>query len=150
MPVKEPNTVAQDTLSEDAELIRAERESCVVDSQAVCVSPEERLPSSDQRGRESREVDGDAVPSHARLFTQEELDLLWNGSTIGADVEPEEYPKEIEERLFLLNEVEFKRQMKKNAARLNMMTLEEMRVLLNIPLETLRENSEASPGEFDA
>ncbi|OWY98966.1 hypothetical protein PHMEG_00030126 [Phytophthora megakarya] len=38
--------------------------------------------------------------------------------------------------------------MEKNAARLNMMTLEEMSVLLNIPLETLRENSEASPGEL--
>ncbi|OWZ10998.1 hypothetical protein PHMEG_00016042, partial [Phytophthora megakarya] len=96
----------------------------------------------------SSEVDGDATPSHARLFTQKELDLLWDGSTIGTDDEPEEYPKEVEERLFTLDEVELKRQLKKNAARLNMMTLEEMSVLLNIPLETLRENSEASPGEL--
>ncbi|OWZ02580.1 hypothetical protein PHMEG_00025834 [Phytophthora megakarya] len=64
------------------------------------------------------------------------------------DDEPEEYPKEVEERLFTLDEVELKRQLKKNAARLNMMTLEEMSVLLNIPLETLRENCEASPGEL--
>ncbi|OWZ06653.1 hypothetical protein PHMEG_00021062, partial [Phytophthora megakarya] len=144
----EREKIRMDTLSEDAEMIRAERESCVVDNLAVRVSPEERLPSGDQRGWESSEVGGDATPSHARLFTQEELDLLWNGSTIGADDEPEEYPKEIEERLFPLDEVELKRQMKKNAARLNMMTLEKMSVLLNIPLETLRENSEASPGEL--
>ncbi|OWZ13530.1 putative membrane protein [Phytophthora megakarya] len=65
-----------------------------------------------------------------------------------AEEEPEEYYKELEERLYPLDEVKLKRQMKKNTERLKTMTLGEMSMLLKIPVETLTENREASPCEL--
>ncbi|OWZ12809.1 hypothetical protein PHMEG_00013970 [Phytophthora megakarya] len=88
-------------------------------------------------------VEGDSAP----MFTHEALDMLEKVSTIGAVEELEEYDKELEERLHPLDEVELKRRLKKNAARLQSLTLKEMSVLLKIPVETLRENRETSPGE---
>ncbi|OWZ01391.1 hypothetical protein PHMEG_00027232 [Phytophthora megakarya] len=73
--------------------------------------------------------------------------MLEKVSTIGAEEELEEYDKVLEDWLHPLDEVELKRRMKKNAERLQSLTLEEMCVLLKIPVETLRENREASPGE---
>ncbi|KAL3663722.1 hypothetical protein V7S43_011137 [Phytophthora oleae] len=66
----------------------------------------------------------------------------------GAKAEDEGYDKELEERLYPLDEVERKRRMKKNAERLQQMTLDEMSTLLNIPMTSLDENRESSPGEL--
>ncbi|OWZ21655.1 hypothetical protein PHMEG_0003765 [Phytophthora megakarya] len=62
---------------------------------------------------------------------------LKEGLSIGVDHEPEEYDKELEERLYPLDEVELKRRMKQNAERLKSLTLEEMSTLLNLPVDVL-------------
>ncbi|GMF91885.1 unnamed protein product [Phytophthora fragariaefolia] len=63
-------------------------------------------------------------------------------------VELEEYDKELEERLFPLDEVELKERVVKNAAKAKELSLEELSVMLNLPLETLERTHEGSPGEL--
>ncbi|OWY95074.1 hypothetical protein PHMEG_00035025 [Phytophthora megakarya] len=128
--------------------MRTERVFNVNDDSTVRSPSDERCDVVGQGGPEPSEVDGEDIPSHKRLFTPVELNLLWKGSTIGAEEEPEEYYKKLEERLYPLDEVELKRQMKKNTERLKTMALEEMSMLLKIPVEPLTVNREASPCEL--
>ncbi|KAE8975221.1 hypothetical protein PF011_g24566 [Phytophthora fragariae] len=91
-----------------------------------------------------------ANPEYARLFTQDELDALEAGRPSPAAEEKEEYDKEIEERLFPLDEVELLKKMKKNAAKEKELTLEELSSMLNLPVETLARTLESSPAELSA
>ncbi|KAE9214505.1 hypothetical protein PF002_g17648 [Phytophthora fragariae] len=91
-----------------------------------------------------------ANPEHARLFTQDELDALEVGQPSPAAEEKEEYDKEIEERLFPLDEIELLKKMTKNAAKEKELTLEELSSLLNLPVETLARTRESYPGELSA
>ncbi|OWY91739.1 hypothetical protein PHMEG_00039560 [Phytophthora megakarya] len=109
---------------------------------------EERLNTDDSGESEPKKADCDVTQSYERLFTPVELNLLQEGLSIGADHEPEEYDKELEERLYPLDEVELKRRMKQNAERLKSLTLEEMSTLLNLPVDVLERTREASPGEL--
>jgi hypothetical protein len=54
------------------------------------------------------------------------------------------YDKELEERLYPLDEVELQRRRKKNAEQLKQLSLEEMSTLLNLPVETQRRTQNAS------
>ncbi|OWZ08182.1 hypothetical protein PHMEG_00019317 [Phytophthora megakarya] len=144
--VGEPVAAELDTLNEDVVMIDAEQVANIVEGEPVPSVSKERLGEVGQGGLESCKVDGDKAPSRVIVFTHEELDMLENVSTIGAEEELEEYDKELEERLHFLDEVELKRRLNKNTERLQSLTLEEMSVLLKNPVETLRENREASPG----
>ncbi|OWZ11329.1 hypothetical protein PHMEG_00015659 [Phytophthora megakarya] len=107
-----------------------------------------RLDTDDSGGSEPKKVDCDVTQSHERLFTLEELNLLQEGLSIGADHEPEEYDKELEEGLYPLDEIELNRRIKQNAERLKSLTLEETSSLFNLPVDVLERNREASPGEL--
>ncbi|KAE9089719.1 hypothetical protein PF005_g18766 [Phytophthora fragariae] len=87
-------------------------------------------------------------PSHTRLFSEEELEALEAKTPSTVGVELEEYDKELEERLFPLDEVELEKRVVRNAAKAKEPSLEELSVLLNLPVETLRRTREASPGEL--
>ncbi|KAE9167229.1 hypothetical protein PF005_g28869 [Phytophthora fragariae] len=100
--------------------------------------------------REREETKVVANPKYARLFTPDELDALEAGRPPPAAEEKEEYDKEIEERLFPLDEVELLKKMTKNAAKEKELTLEELSSLLNLPVETLARTRESSPDELSA
>ncbi|KAE9347460.1 hypothetical protein PR003_g6924 [Phytophthora rubi] len=126
----------------DAEL-GAAAEGPVVPT-AITAEPEslgEMTELSDAAGR----------PRYDRLFSDEELDFLEgnSGGMVPADSavlpEPEEYDKELEDRLYPLDEVELKKRVKKNAEAVKEPSLADMAKLLGIPLETLERTREASP-----
>ncbi|KAI9998289.1 hypothetical protein PInf_002664 [Phytophthora infestans] len=73
------------------------------------------------------------TPSYARVFSKEELDALQEGKDIGAADEKEEYDKELEDRLFPLDEVELKRRQEENAERSRELSLAELSTLLAVP-----------------
>ncbi|KAE9298550.1 hypothetical protein PR003_g23208 [Phytophthora rubi] len=89
-----------------------------------------------------------ALPEHHRLFSEDELDALEENASPRAKPELEEYDKEIEERLFPLDEIELKKKVALNTARAREPTLEELSDLLQLPVEVLERTREASPGEF--
>ncbi|GMF56589.1 unnamed protein product [Phytophthora fragariaefolia] len=91
---------------------------------------------------------GEPPPPHTRLFTEEELGALEAKKPSPMSVELEGYDKELEERLFSLDEAELKERVVKNAAKAEELSLEELSVMLNLPLETLERTREASPGEL--
>ncbi|KAG3246468.1 hypothetical protein PI124_g8811 [Phytophthora idaei] len=62
---------------------------------------EEQLDEPGQVGPEPKKVDGGGVPSHELLCSTRELDLV---TTIGANEEEDEYNKELQERLYPLEE----------------------------------------------
>ncbi|KAE9118368.1 hypothetical protein PF010_g8234 [Phytophthora fragariae] len=68
--------------------------------------------------------------------------------TLGMSEEKEEYEKELEERLYPLDEVELKLRMQKNAEQQQQLSLEEISSILNIPVKTLARTRELSPGEL--
>ncbi|KAE9011954.1 hypothetical protein PF004_g9196 [Phytophthora fragariae] len=88
------------------------------------------------------------LPEHCRLFFEAELDALEEDASPLATPELEEYDKEIEERLFPLDEIEFKKKVALNTARAREPTLEELSGLLQLPVEVLERTHEASPGKF--
>ncbi|KAE8999431.1 hypothetical protein PR002_g18459 [Phytophthora rubi] len=95
--------------------------------------------------------DATGRPRYDRLFSDEELDVLERNSsgTVPADSavlpEPEEYDKELEDRLYALDEVELKKRVKENAEAVKEPSLADIAKLLGIPLETLERTREASP-----
>ncbi|KAE8989420.1 hypothetical protein PR003_g22125 [Phytophthora rubi] len=143
---------ALSTLNDDAALAYRERVGSVTEN-----PPEEEVedlnpldpkgPGSPLPKEETKVV---ANPKYARLFTPDELDALEAGRPPPAAEEKEEYDKEIEERLFPLDEVELLKKMTKNAAKEKELTLEELSSLLNLPVETLARTRESSPDELSA
>ncbi|KAE9340803.1 hypothetical protein PF008_g10938 [Phytophthora fragariae] len=91
-----------------------------------------------------------AKPEYARLFNPDELDALEAGRPLPAAEEKEEYDKEIEERLFPLDEVELVKKMKNNAAKEKELTLEELSSLLGLSVETLARTRASSTDELSA
>ncbi|GMF49356.1 unnamed protein product [Phytophthora fragariaefolia] len=85
---------------------------------------------------------------HARLFTKAVLDTLEARVPSPVDIELEEYDKELEERLFPLDDVELRKRVVLNTTKAEEPSLEELSALLNLPMETLRRTSKASPGEL--
>ncbi|KAE9335012.1 hypothetical protein PF008_g13692 [Phytophthora fragariae] len=91
-----------------------------------------------------------ANPEYARLFTPDELDALEAGRPSPAAEEKEEYDKEMEERLFHLDEVELRKKMTKNAAKEKELTLEELSSQLGLSVETLARTRASSTDELSA
>ncbi|KAE8900566.1 hypothetical protein PF010_g20392 [Phytophthora fragariae] len=88
-----------------------------------------------------------AEPSpHARVFTEDELDALEGGEPSSTADEKEKYDKELEERLFPLDEVELAKRMKQNTEQQRELSLPELSVLLDIPVERLARTRDSSPG----
>ncbi|KAG4233049.1 hypothetical protein PC116_g18730 [Phytophthora cactorum] len=150
-----PEEFALDTQSEDVEIVQAERMASVglgaslpdtelkVSVEATEASTGTVLASLKGVRFENEDGEKKTLP-YVRLFTPEEIDLMMQGSSIGADQEDEGYDMEFEERRHLLDEVELKRTMKKNAEELKNLTLKEMSTLLGIPKD--KKNCEFSPG----
>ncbi|GMF52601.1 unnamed protein product [Phytophthora fragariaefolia] len=91
---------------------------------------------------------------YARLFSHEELDAMDDCETgqegvvlAGTEiaVETEEYDKELEERLYPLDEIELKKRVDENAKATEDPSIEEMAKYLEIPPEMLERNRDASP-----
>ncbi|KAG3141242.1 hypothetical protein PI126_g15592 [Phytophthora idaei] len=106
---------------------------------------EEQLDEPGQVGPEPKKVDGGGVPSHELLCSTRELDLV---TTIGANEEEDEYNKELQERLYPLEEVALRQRIKAMEAEPRSLTLGEMTTLLEIPVQTLSRTRESSPGEL--
>ncbi|GMF30313.1 unnamed protein product [Phytophthora fragariaefolia] len=98
--------------------------------------------STDEKGNGD-----DSRSAHDRLFTSEKLDALEEGLPFGVKDEKEEYDKELEERLFPLDEVELKKKMTVNSERKRELSLEELSTLLNVSVEILNRTREASSDE---
>ncbi|EGZ09636.1 hypothetical protein PHYSODRAFT_338405 [Phytophthora sojae] len=140
-------TSGMDTLEdciEDAEVARLERFSTVTKANDTAESDiqgraeEGGTPSTEStKGRASQ-------ARYGRMFTDRELELLEQGEYGLASDEPEEYDKELEERLFPRDEVEMKRRMQENAARQKAMSIEEISKLLGIPVEKLERTKEVA------
>ncbi|KAE8910001.1 hypothetical protein PF005_g23990 [Phytophthora fragariae] len=81
---------------------------------------------------------------HARVFTFGELNALENGELSAVADEKEEYEKELEERLFPLDEIELQRRMKKNAEQQKELSLSELSAILDIPEEKLTRTRDSS------
>ncbi|KAE9201995.1 hypothetical protein PF004_g18543, partial [Phytophthora fragariae] len=101
-----------------------------------------------------------ANPEYASLFTPDELDALEAGRPSPATEVKEEYDKELEGRLFPLDEVELKKMMTKNAAKKKELiknaatekelSMEELSSLLNLSVDTLARTRESHEGELSA
>ncbi|KAE8966069.1 hypothetical protein PR001_g28524, partial [Phytophthora rubi] len=144
----EPAVVATDTTQEE----KAE--------EPVCETP---VPNGTDESSsvESIEASSEEMKpkEYQRLFTNEELDAMEAGSpgqegTVLAGqeiaVEKEEYDKELEDRLFPLDEVELLKRVKKNAEAQKEPSLEDMATHLNLPVEVLERTKEASPDEMSS
>ncbi|KAE8984099.1 hypothetical protein PR003_g23509 [Phytophthora rubi] len=114
-----------------------------------CTASEEKGQRESGQGRSEKET---SVPArYDRLFTDEELNAMESdqGGTVPTNSEvtpePEEYDKELEDRLYPLDEVELKKRVKDNAEAVKEPSLTDMAELLNIPLATLERTREASP-----
>ncbi|GMF32081.1 unnamed protein product [Phytophthora fragariaefolia] len=91
---------------------------------------------------------------YQRLFTHEELDAMeasspgQEGTALAGQeiaVEKEEYDKELEDRLFPLDEVELLKRVKQNAEAQMEPSIEDMAKHLDLPVEVLERTKEASP-----
>ncbi|KAE8984330.1 hypothetical protein PR001_g23207 [Phytophthora rubi] len=116
-------------------------------------SPSESMLSEEDGGEPGPSPERDkpnetrAEPSpHARVFTDDELDALEKGGPSSTTDEKEEYEKELEERLFPLDEVELAKRVKQNAEQQRELSLPELSALLDIPVERLARTRDSSPG----
>lgn len=125
--------------------------SCVPDSveaKEKAVEPQEssgnvtsRVIEGDEQGEAEQPKERDG------LFTDEELDAWERGAVFPAREEKEEYDKELEDRLYPLDEVELKRRMQENATRLKPLSLAEMSKALGITEDSLARTMDTSLGE---
>ncbi|OWZ12504.1 putative membrane protein [Phytophthora megakarya] len=118
-------------------------------STKVCVCP---LPKSERLQGECSEG---VLPKYGRLFSDADLDNMetceqnQKESTLGVTTfksEEEEYDKGLEDRLYPLDEVELLRRRVKNAETQKKPSLEEVSLLLNLPLDNLQRNQSVSTG----
>ncbi|KAG3161007.1 hypothetical protein PC128_g20910 [Phytophthora cactorum] len=133
------------TLSEDAEMALTNRVGGGGVTGADRVLERETSEKLTGLSPDPESVAGPTKP-HQRLFTSSELDALTSGESLGAGEEKEEYDKDLEDKLYNVDEVELKQRIQKNAELLEELTLEEMSVQLEIPVETLERTRESSPG----
>ncbi|KAI9979624.1 hypothetical protein PInf_028680 [Phytophthora infestans] len=90
----------------------------------------------------------DSTSQYDRLFTDEELDMLERGDDPVVESEPEEYDKELEERLFPLDDEKILSRVKRNAEKQEKPSLADMSVQLGISEEVLERTKEVSSGEM--
>ncbi|OWY92353.1 hypothetical protein PHMEG_00038687, partial [Phytophthora megakarya] len=103
----------------------------------------------DLNGKEEDCIQGRPMTNrYGRLFTEAELDKLEQGVYGDAREEPEGYDKELEERLYPLDEVELQRRIKANAEARRAPSMEELSVTLGIPVTTLEKTKDVSRGEL--
>ncbi|KAI9981833.1 hypothetical protein PInf_009612 [Phytophthora infestans] len=114
---------------------------------------ETSLEENNSPERDAKEIvtaaeEPEITPSYARVFSKEELDALQEGKDMGATDEKEEYDKELEDRLFPLDEVELKRRQDEIAERSKELSLAELSTLLGVPEDKLERTRESSPGRL--
>ncbi|GMF34420.1 unnamed protein product [Phytophthora fragariaefolia] len=109
------------------------------------LSEEDGSDPSPAPGRDRPEEDREEPSPHARVFTEDELDALERGEPPSAADEKEEYEKELEERVFSLDEVELAKRVKQNAEQQRELSLSGLSVLLDIPEERLTRTRDSSP-----
>ncbi|KAI9979388.1 hypothetical protein PInf_005501 [Phytophthora infestans] len=90
----------------------------------------------------------DASNDYDRLFTDEELDMLERGDDPIVKSEPEEYDKELEERLFPLDKEKIQSRVTQNASKQEKPSLAELSEQLRISEEVLERTREVSTGEM--
>ncbi|KAE8911201.1 hypothetical protein PF003_g4227 [Phytophthora fragariae] len=101
----------------------------------------------------------EGLKEYQHLFSDEELDAMeesspgLEGTALAGQetaVEKEEYDKELENRLFPLDEVEVLKRVKENAEAQKELPLEDMAKHLNRPVEVLERTKKASPDEMSS
>ncbi|ETP31057.1 hypothetical protein F442_20041 [Phytophthora nicotianae P10297] len=90
----------------------------------------------------------DSTEQYDRLFTDTELDMLERGDGPGVQNEPEEYDKELEERLIPVDEDKILQRAKRNAKEQEEPTLADMSAALGIPEEVMERTKEVSSGDM--
>ncbi|KAG1684159.1 hypothetical protein DVH05_011809, partial [Phytophthora capsici] len=156
-------------LSESVALVWGEEEQTPEAEQpepeAKLVLFEEEGPSSVPREGDSLSTEAEIIPDesdeevspYARLFSDEDLDAMeqcepgQEGSALAGyevAVEEEEYDKELEERLYPLDEMELKLKQEVNAEAQKEPAIEDVARFLDLPLEVVERTREASPGDM--
>ncbi|POM70830.1 LOW QUALITY PROTEIN: Hypothetical protein PHPALM_12681, partial [Phytophthora palmivora] len=97
-------------------------------------------------GASTKKSAAEATAGLTRVFSKEELNELTEGGKNGVLEEKEGYDKELEERLFPLDEVELKKRMEVNASQSQKMSLVDLSTVLGIPEEVISRTRESSPG----
>ncbi|ETP00315.1 hypothetical protein F441_22269 [Phytophthora nicotianae CJ01A1] len=90
----------------------------------------------------------DSTEQYDRLFTDTELDMLERRDSPGVQKEPEEYDKELEERLIPVDEDKILQRAKRSAKEQEEPTLADMSAVLGIPEEVLERTKEVSSGDM--
>ncbi|OWZ17086.1 LOW QUALITY PROTEIN: hypothetical protein PHMEG_0009019 [Phytophthora megakarya] len=108
---------------------------------------------------ERRAPSTDGAPKYARLFSDAELDAMETCnpgqeasvlSVSRVEAEKEEYSKELEDRLYPLDEVELLIRRARNAESQREPSLSKVTSLLNLPLETLERTQKVASGGRDS
>ncbi|KAG3089472.1 hypothetical protein PI125_g17987 [Phytophthora idaei] len=134
---------ALESITEDASSVRAGRLSAVIGMVGASKVETEAL----EVENDEESTKGTASTScYDRLFTDEELDMLERGGDQAVKDEPEEYEKELEERLFPLDDKEVKLRVQRNAEEQEKPTLAEMSAVLGISEEELERTRDVSSG----
>ncbi|KAI9999232.1 hypothetical protein PInf_004052 [Phytophthora infestans] len=102
-------------------------------------------------GKEEKEGHSEIINSasrYDRLLSDKELDMLELGEDSGVKSDFEEYAKELEDRLFPLDDERILERAKRNAAGLGKPTLADMSVTLGIPEAVLERTRAVSTGDM--
>ncbi|KAI9992671.1 hypothetical protein PInf_014827 [Phytophthora infestans] len=131
--------------TEDAVSVRANQFAAVI-GLVNATQEEAGVPTADNDSERTKEMD--STSQYDRLFTDEELDMLERGDDPVVESEPEGYDKELEERLFPLDDEKIPSRVKRNAEKQEKLSLAEMSVQLGISEEVLERTKEVSSGEM--
>ncbi|KAI9981035.1 hypothetical protein PInf_010389 [Phytophthora infestans] len=114
----------------------------------VVDAPEEGVKVPEAELNTERTKATDSSNDYDRLFTDEELDMLEGGEDRIVKSEPEEYDKELEERLLSLDDEKIQSRVTQNASKQEKPSLAELSEQLGIPEEVLERTREVSTGEM--
>ncbi|KAI9991958.1 hypothetical protein PInf_017338 [Phytophthora infestans] len=109
---------------------------------------EDKVTEAREEEKEGHNEGMNSASRYDRLFSDKELDMLELGEDSGVKSEPEEYAKELEDRLFPLDDERILERAKRNAAGLGKPTLADMSVTPGIPEAVLERTRAVSTGDI--
>ncbi|KAI9981483.1 hypothetical protein PInf_009236 [Phytophthora infestans] len=136
---------ALETKTEDVVGVRTNLFAAVI---GVVDAPEEGVKVPEAELNTERTKATDSSNDYDRLFTDEGLDMLERGDDPIVKSEPEEYDKELEERLLPLDDEKIQSRVTQNASKQEKPSLAELSEQLGISEEVLERTREVSTGEL--
>ncbi|KAI9992911.1 hypothetical protein PInf_014853 [Phytophthora infestans] len=109
---------------------------------------EDKVTVAREEEKEGHNEEISSASRYDRLFSDRELDMLELGEDSGVKSEPEEYAKDLEDRLFPLDDERILERAKRIAAGLGKPTLADMSVTLGIPEAVLERTRAVSTGDM--